>query len=76
MNCFSGYVRFDGMRWPDPSRIGEVGWAMRYKPEISQIDRYHAAEIIEAYIALFGKTQADALDVLRKVKKAIKESEK
>lgn len=58
----------DGTFWPAPDAIDRVQWLLRYgTTEQREAVRYEAAEVLNAYSALFLKTIKRRNEVVRRI---------
>lgn len=66
------YAAFDGMTWPAVGEpTADVGWKLRYAGDgLTQTDRYFAASVVEAYLALVAKPARERSKIVAQLRRA------
>lgn len=71
------YRHFHGMAWPCvDEELANLGRRLRYKPQPTDSDLVCAASVIDAYLELVRCTQEKRANVVRELKKNIKDKKK
>jgi hypothetical protein len=72
------YASFDGMTWPAVGEpTADVGWKLRYAGDaLTQTDRYFAASIVEAYLAVVAKPARDRSKIIAQLRRAYRMQQK